>query len=230
MAIDTTPTHVPAGHHPEIEPDEVFEQYHDLEQQNESYIVGMWTFLVTEVMFFGALFLAYVLYRWKYQTVFWVAHNELDWKLGGVNTVILLISSYTVARAVRYAQLKDRRNQLLCLGITVACAFGFLIIKYFEYSAKIEHHLIPGPNFQWNVEGIPANIPQIFFLLYFCMTGLHGIHVAAGILVIGTLMYMTWKKYPQVESYIPTEMIGLYWHFVDLVWIFLYPLFYLIPR
>lgn len=230
MAIDTTPTHLPAGHAPEIAEDAVFEQYHDLEQQNESYIVGMWTFLVTEVMFFGALFLAYVLYRWKYQTVFWVAHNELDWKLGGVNTVILLISSYTVARAVRYAQLKQRKPQLICLGITIACAFGFLIIKYFEYSAKIEHHLVPGANFQWDVPGIPGNIAQIFFLLYFCMTGLHGIHVAAGILVIGALMYMTWKKYPQVESYIPTEMIGLYWHFVDLVWIFLYPLFYLIPR
>lgn len=230
MAIETTPAHLPSGHHPDIHSDEVFEQYHDLEQQNESYIVGMWTFLVTEVMFFGALFLAYVLYRWKYQTVFWVAHNELDWKLGGVNTAVLLASSYFVARAVHAAQLKNRTWQLRWLWLTILCAGIFLAIKYVEYSAKIEHHLIPGPSFQWNHEGIPGNIAQIFFLLYFCMTGLHGIHVAVGILVIGTLIYMTKKQYPQVESYIPTEMIGLYWHFVDLVWIFLYPLFYLIPR
>jgi cytochrome c oxidase subunit 3 len=216
--------------HEPVSGEGVFEQYEDLGQQRESYVVGMWTFLVTEVMFFGALFLAYALYRWQYQPAFYEVHKKLNVWMGGTNTVVLLFSSFTMALGVHFAMLKKRKQQLISLSITLLCAFTFLVIKYFEYKEKIDHHLLPGSNFQWHDSWVPANVAQLFFVLYFFMTGLHGIHVVAGILVIGTLMYMTWRKYPQVEDYIPTEMVGLYWHFVDLVWIFLFPLYYLIPR
>jgi cytochrome c oxidase subunit 3 len=210
----------------------VFPQYVDVEQQSESYIVGMWTFLVTEVMFFGALFFAYVLYRWMYQPEFYTVHKLLDIKLGATNTVILLTSSLTMALGVHYAQLKRRCAQILCLLLTIACAFGFLVVKYFEYSHKIHSGLFPGAGFQWSAEqtGVQPSIAQMFFSLYFAMTGLHGLHVLVGILVIGGLTWLVWRKSPLVEDYVPTEMVGLYWHFVDLVWIFLFPLFYLLPK
>lgn len=216
--------------------DEVFHQFEDLEQQNESYIVGMWTFLVTEVMFFGPLFFAYMLYRWQYQPEWYLIHKALDWKLGGVNTVILLLSSFTMALAVYNAQLKRRKQQLICLTITMLCAFGFLIVKTFEWVPKFQHHLVPGGTFSWQgwVDNTGPNVPDsvaaMFFSLYFAMTGLHGIHVVIGIICIGLLMFLTVKNHRNTESYIPTEMVGLYWHFVDLVWIFLYPLFYLMPQ
>lgn len=218
------------AHHPP-KPEGVFEQFETLEQQQDSYIIGMWAFLVTEVMFFGALFLAYVVYRWKYQPAFYELHNELDILKGSVNTVILLTSSLSVALAVHYAQLKNKKMQLRMLGATVACAFGFMVIKAFEYGAKIQHHLLPGPKFQWDNPDVPASVAQLFFSLYFSMTGLHGVHVVIGIIAIGTLMLLIAKDSPLVkDDFIPTEMVGLYWHFVDLVWIFLFPLFYLIPK
>lgn len=212
------------------EPDAVFEQYEDLGQQQETYVLGMWSFLVTEIMFFGVLFVAYILYRWQYQPYFFAVHEELDYKMGALNTVNLLFSSFTMALAVHFAQLRKKKQQLLCLAITMGCAVIFMVIKYFEYSKKIEHGLLPGPNFVWTGEGVPANIAQLFFSLYFCMTGLHGIHVLIGLLVIGGLAFMVATDHPNITDYVPTEMVGLYWHFVDLVWIFLYPLFYLMPR
>lgn len=209
--------------------DVVFHQFEDYDQQTESYIVGMWTFLVTEIMFFGAMFLAYLLYRYKYQADFFLAHKELDVMMGGTNTVVLLLSSFTMALAVHYAQKKNRKMQLQMLGITLACAFGFLVIKSIEWAAKWEHHLTP-LNYHWTkAEGSPEHI-QMFFSLYFGMTGLHAIHVILGIVVIGILALLTARKHHLVEDYIPTEMIGLYWHFVDIVWIFLFPLFYLLPE
>lgn len=209
---------------------EVYEQYETIEQQQESYVVGMWAFLVTEVMFFGALFLIYTVYRWKYQPYFYEIHRELDLVKGTVNTVVLLSSSLSMALAVHYAQLKNKARQLMCLGITVACAFAFLVIKFFEYKAKIDHGLFPNATFHWTNPDVPSGVAQTFFSLYFAMTGLHGVHVLVGILLIGTLMLMVWRDSKLITDYIPTELIGLYWHFVDLVWIFLFPLFYLLPK
>lgn len=216
------------NHHVE----EVYEQYEDIGQQQESYVFGMWTFLVTEIMFFGVLFCCYTIYRWKYQPYFFKVHEELSIPLGATNTVVLLLSSFTVALAVHYAQKREKTKQLICLGITNLCAFGFLVIKSIEYSAKVAHHHVPGPGFQWDVAGtgVPAHIAQLFYSLYFAMTGLHGIHVIIGILCISTLMVLVAKDHPIITDYIPTELIGLYWHFVDLVWIFLFPLFYLMPK
>lgn len=247
----------------------VSHQFEDINQQNESYIVGMWSFLVTEIMFFGALFLAYVIYRTAYSETFYQAHLWLDVTMGAINTVILLSSSLTMALCVHAAQLGRRRAQINYMCVTILCAFGFLGIKYVEYSQKFEHHLFPGPNFQFHLKeghGEPAAAPPqaegkaehmlgsaivqdngryvtsgeigrdtrdkagMFFSLYFAMTGLHGIHVIVGILIMGVMVLMLKFNHPAMRDYMPTELAGLYWHFVDIVWIFLFPLYYLIPR
>jgi len=217
-------------------------QFEDMGQQTESYLVGMWTFLVTEVMFFGALFFTYTLYRWNYQYDFWVAHEHLDWKLGAFNTTVLLFSSFTMVMAVQSAQLKKRFHVMRYLEITVGCAFIFLVVKYFEYSSKIADHLYPGIGFSTNpgvfgehgfVNGVPMvnmNHAQLFYGLYFGMTGLHAVHIIVGIGVL-TALWRLWRNraYSVTSDYVPTELVGLYWHFVDLVWIFLFPLMYLMP-
>lgn len=203
-------------------------QFEDMNQQNESYTVGMWVFLVTELMFFGGLFAAYIIYRSNYYPGFFAAHEHLDWKLGGLNTLVLLTSSLTMALAVRAAMLKNYRAQIGFLSITFLCATGFMVIKAFEYYAKYEHRLIPGPNFDTATYSIPGE--QLFYSLYFAMTGLHGFHVLIGMVVIGTFIIRAWINRKKDVDYMPLEMAGLYWHFVDLVWIFLYPLLYLIGK
>jgi cytochrome c oxidase subunit 3 len=207
-------------------------------------------------MFFGALFLIYTLYRWKFHETFFLAHEQLNWKLGGINTAVLLFSSVMVAFAVHHAQKGNTRAQLTCLFVTLLCAFGFLVIKTFEYGAKIDHKLVPGAQFEYgHVEGeehhvaskwddmLPKplqiekkdqhgdkNHARLFYSIYFTMTGLHGLHVIIGIIAISSLMILIKIKSSLITDYVPTELVGLYWHFVDLVWIFLYPLFYLIPK
>lgn len=221
----------PANTIPLGEPGAVFEQYQDIEQQQETYLLGMWSFLVTEVMFFGALFLVYSIYRWMYHPYWHAVHEELNITLGATNTCVLLASSFSMALAVYFAQQQQKFKQLAALGFTLMCAFGFLVIKFFEYKTKFEHHHVPGAGFIWDNPAVPAPVAQLFFSLYFTMTGLHGAHVIIGIIAISILMFMRLKDFKQVKGdYIPTEMIGLYWHFVDLVWIFLFPLFYLMPR
>jgi cytochrome c oxidase subunit 3 len=246
--------------HPTFAPQHVGHQFEELEQQNDAYIVGIWIFLVTEIMFFGALFLALTIYRYNYATAFEEAHNALNWKLGMLNTFILLTSSFFMAMAVRAKTLDIRSQTKMWLGLTLLCAFGFLTVKYFEYSAEIREHHFPGPTFRWEAPSkadVEANTPlvqmseapkgiaslgnytpqpiehhahQLFFSLYFIMTGLHGLHVLVGILVLGCLWVLIAVKHPAVEDYIPLEIGGIYWHFVDIVWIFLYPLVYLIGR
>jgi cytochrome c oxidase subunit 3 len=219
-------------------------QYEDMAQQNETYLVGMWSFLVSEVMFFGALFFIYTLYRWNYQQDFYIAHEHLDVKMGAFNTTVLLFSSFTMVMAVQAAQLKKRLNVMLFLGLTVLCACVFLCVKYFEYASKFADHLYPGVNF--NTDAVKAfgehamenghvavnmNHAQLFYGLYFGMTGLHAVHIIVGIGILLSLMRLWYNKANTViHDYIPTEMVGLYWHFVDLVWIFLFPLFYLMPK
>jgi len=224
------------AHHDADEfPVHVHHQFEDIEQQNESYIVGMWTFLVTEVMFFGALFLAYILYRWNYQPDFYRVHENLSPLWGGINTTLLPLSSFTMVMGVHFAQLRDRMKVVGSLGATIVLATGFLIIKFTqEWPIKFHEHLVPGPTFGTmpeHLHGASPRAAEIFFSLYFLMTGLHAIHIIIGILIIGVLAGL-WHKGKTIvtEDYVPTELVGLYWHFVDLVWIFLFPLFYLIPQ
>lgn len=228
-------TAIDHGHgHDHDDNHDLHHQFEDIEQQNETYIVGMWSFLVTEVMFFGALFMMFTLYRWWYQEDFFKAHEHLDVRMGGFNTVVLLFSSWTMVMAVHCAQKRQRMFVLGYLAVTVACAFIFLIVKYFEYSSKLADHLYPGLGFTQDASILHhanLNMAQLFYGLYFGMTGLHGLHVVVGILVIGALMRL-WiiRANCVTKDFVSTEMVGLYWHFVDLVWIFLFPLFYLMPK
>ena len=210
----------------------VMHQFEDIDQQNECYAVGMWSFLVTEIMMFGALFMAYTLYRWRYADSFLAAHQYVHIWPGAINTTLLLASSFTMVLAVHYTQLKKTKLVLMNLGATMLFATAFLVVKIgWEYIPKFQEHLFPGPNFIWDKPEGSKNVAQIFFSFYFTMTGLHGLHVLIGILIIGFLALQHKKKHPAVhDDYMLTEMVALYWHFVDLVWIFLFPLYYLIPK
>jgi len=215
----------------------VHHQFEDADQQSDTYVIGMWTFLATEVMFFGALFFTYSLYRWTYPMDFYLAHGALNVKWGTINTVVLLVSSFTMACAVHFAQIRNRMGVLGALAVTVSLAFVFLIIKAFEYKEKFDHFLYPGANFRGVIpEHFPHGTPnpnhaQLYFGLYFGMTGLHALHVIIGIITI-SILGILWVRESKfvTKDYVPTEMVGMYWHFVDLVWIFLFPMMYLIPH
>lgn len=198
------------------------------EQQKEASTLGMWVFLVTEVMFFGGMFLAYVVYRSWYPEAFAAASHHLDLVLGAFNTAVLIGSSLTMALAVRAAQLGARRGLMLFLILTMALGSVFLVVKGFEWHHKYVENHIPGPNFHY--EGPLAGNVQLFFSLYFGMTGLHAFHMVIGLGLLGTLLYFAWRGKYTAEYNTPIDMAGLYWHFVDIVWIFLFPLLYLIGR
>jgi cytochrome c oxidase subunit III len=188
----------------------------------------MWLFLITEVLFFGGLFLAYMLYRVWYPVAWAEASRELDIVLGAFNTAVLIGSSLTMAFAVRAAQTGKQRATVGWILSTMALGLVFLIVKYFEYAEKFEHHHVPGPDFHF--EGPQAGPAQIYFSLYFLMTGLHATHMIIGFFIMAVIAWMAHKKRFTPEWYTPVEISGLYWHFVDIVWIFLFPLLYLVDR
>lgn len=196
------------------------------EQQKSAAKLGMWLFLAQEILFFSGLFMAYAAFRYFYPETYLHAHEHLDWKLGAVNTVVLLFSSLTVALAVRCAQTNNRQGQVINLAITILCACIFLVIKYFEYSAKFEHGLLPGDH--WAPHEVMDGKPWIFFGIYFTMTGLHGLHVIVGIGVLLWILVKAQKGHFNSDYYAALENSALYWHLVDLIWIFLFPLLYLV--
>jgi len=202
--------------------------FHDIDQQREVNALGMWAFLATEVMFFGGLFMAYVVYRFSYPEGFIEGSHELNLLLGSINTVILLVSSFTMAMAVHSAQTDAKRKLVMFLILTILLGTVFLGIKGVEYYEKFAHHLVPGPNFEFH--GANGNHVQLFISLYFATTGLHAIHMIIG---VGVLTYFLIKaimgRYNSL-NYDPVEMVGLYWHFVDIAWVFIFPLYYLIER
>ncbi len=202
--------------------------YVSLEQEHEANRLGMWVFLLTEVMFFGGLFAAYIIFRWAYPEVFHDASRELDVVLGTINTAVLLCSSLAMALAVRATQIGQRKLIVLFILLTMLLGTVFLGIKGFEYYHKFEEHLAPGPGFAF--EGNDPMKAQLFFGLYFTMTGLHALHMIIGIAVLAYFAVGAWRGRYRPETYHPIEMIGLYWHFVDVIWVFLFPLLYLIGR
>jgi len=202
--------------------------FDDLEQQHETQSLGMWAFLVSEVMFFGGMFLCYIVYRNLYPEAFHHASEMLDWKLGGVNTAVLICSSLTVVLAIHGAQLGKKRMQVVCLLLTIALGLAFLGIKAFEYSEKFEHHLAPGPSFDVAHFGAEGAHARIFFSLYFAMTGFHALHMIVGIGVMLWLLRRAARGDFTPQSHAALEISGLYWHFVDIVWIFLFPMLYLL--
>jgi len=195
---------------------------HELEASKE----GMWVFLLTEVLFFGGLFCAYAIFRSMYPEMFHEAHKYLNWKLGALNTVILITSSLTMAMAVSACQKAQRNKAIVNLILTFLLACGFLVVKSFEYAHKIHEGLLPGALFH-NHEIVHPKAP-LFFSIYFGTTGLHGFHVICGMIVILWLLFRTIRGDFDKGYFMPVELVGLYWHFVDLVWIFLFPLLYLV--
>jgi len=211
----------------------VAHQFDDAEQQQEAATLGMWSFLITEILFFGGLILAYTIFRNKYPGAFQAGSHELDVLLGGANTAVLIFSSFTMAMAVHFAQLGKQKLVFWYMVGTLAFGGTFLGVKAYEYNDKIEHHHVPGPNFEYHGEFAsevnPRNV-ELFFFLYFAMTGVHAVHMIAGAGVLIWLMFKVRAGAFSRDYYAPVEMFGLYWHFVDIVWIFLYPLLYLIGR
>jgi cytochrome c oxidase subunit III len=211
-------------------------------QQKEAATLGMWVFLVTEIMFFGGMFAAYLIYRMWYYQGFVAASRELDLVLGGINTAVLIASSLTVALGVHAAQIGKRKHLITYLVLTGLLGLTFLVIKYFEYSSKFDlhaaHHsasmlrLFPGAGiFEVTGELAPiASQMRIFMVLYFALTGMHAIHMVVGVGILAVVLWMAVKGEFGPKWYAPVEIFGLYWHFVDIVWIFLFPLLYLVNR
>ena len=217
------------GHHPRQQ-----HHFYSMDQQFEASTLGMWVFLVTEIMFFGGLFMAYILYRYWYPDAWAAASNHLDVVMGAANTLVLIVSSVTMVLAVRSAQVGSHRGLIGYLIATIAFGATFLVVKYFEYAQKFEHHLVPGPHFapptdtHTHAHAAVGVSEQLFFSLYFIMTGIHAAHMVVGIGIMLVILAMAWKKRFSPEYYAPVEVSGLYWHFVDIVWIFLFPLLYLL--
>jgi cytochrome c oxidase subunit 3 len=205
-------------------------QFDDLEQQKETCTLGMWAFLATEVMFFGGAFAGYAIYRFYYPEAFHWASREENWLIGAINTGVLLCSSFTMAMAVHEAHEARNRGVIKYVILTMLAALVFLGIKAYEYNHLIHAHKFPGPNFQFEKFPLLQDAAQIFYSFYFAMTGLHALHMVIGLGLMIWLIKLARHDRFSHAYYTPVEMVGLYWHFVDLVWIFLYPLFYLIDR
>ena len=209
----------------------VAHQFDDLAQQHEASTLGMWAFLATEIMFFGGALVGYAVYRHAYYDAFAAASRLENWKIGGLNTGVLLCSSLSVALAVHAAQMGSRKGIVRWLLLTVLFGGMFLGVKAYEYNHLFHEHLVPGANFDPHREHFPEHLhrpAQIFYGFYFCLTGVHALHMVIG---IGVILYVAWLAHRgrfTAEYHNPVEMTGLYWHFVDIVWIFLYPLLYLI--
>jgi cytochrome c oxidase subunit 3 len=226
--------------------------FENMEQQREAGTLGMWIFLVTEVMFFGGMFMAYILYRTYNAEAFAIASNQLDVRLGAINTVVLICSSLTMALAVYYSQIGRRTMIVIFLILTMMLGATFLVVKSFEYHDKYVKNEIPGrlfPSRPFKFEPhhpsgqAPMAVPtgqevkpdpvfegkvEMFFFIYFAMTGLHALHMIIGLVILAVLTVMAWRGRFSPEYHSPVELTGLYWHFVDIVWIFLFPLLYLL--
>ena len=203
------------------------EQFDDLEQQHESSSFGMWVFLATEVMFFGGLFTAYILYRTFYLTAFEAGSRLLDVKIGAANTAVLLCSSLTMALGVRSAQLGKKKLLVTFLVLTLLLGLAFIGIKLgLEWRHDYLEGFAPGVN--WTFHGPDSRHLELFFCFYFFLTGIHALHMVIGVGILTVLIIMAGRGRFSPQRYNPVEVSGLYWHFVDIVWIFLYPLLYLI--
>jgi cytochrome c oxidase subunit 3 len=204
-------------------------QFESPGQQKEASELGMWVFLVTEILFFGGLFLAYTIYRWQNARAFAHASLHMDIALGTTNTAVLICSSLTMAMAVHSAATGRKKLLIGFLLATMLLGGAFLGIKAVEYTDHIRHHLFPGPGFRYPVAA-DARPAEMFFSLYFAMTGLHALHMIVGLGLLATLLLLARRDRFTPQYHAPVEISGLYWHFVDIVWIFLFPLLYLIGR
>lgn len=196
------------------------------EQQFDAAKIGMWLFLATEILLFGGLFVGFALQQGAHPEAFLEAHHHLDKRLGALNTVVLLFSSFTMVMAVHSAATNKQKQLIRYLIITLLCAAIFLVVKFFEYEHKIHEGLLPGMYYSHKGDTVPNQF--IFFSFYFMMTGLHGIHVLGGMIAITWVLLRARKGTFNSTYYSPVDLVGLYWHLVDLIWIYLFPLLYLV--
>lgn len=201
--------------------------YNNAEHEYQTSKEGVWLFLTSEILMFGGLFVGYIIYSHLYPQVFHEGAKHLDWRLGAFNTIVLLTSSLTMVLGIHYCQHNDRKKAVLNLAATIVCGAIFMVVKYFEYTHKIHEGLLPG---NWYHGEVPEGMSNIglYFSFYFMMTGLHGIHVLAGMCLIFWVLLRTQKGEFNAHYYTPVEGVGLFWHLVDLIWIFLFPLLYLV--
>jgi cytochrome c oxidase subunit 3 len=205
---------------------ELRHHFENMEQQSGASSMGMWVFLITEIMFFGGMFMAYLAYRYEYFTAWQEGSQHMDFWIGTINTAVLICSSLTMVMAVLAIQQGRRRLTSIMLSVTICFAIAFLVLKGIEYHGHWLAHEFPGPSFHF--AGIDPRHVEMFFVLYFVMTGFHALHVLIGIGLVSTILYMNERGHFSADYHNPVENVGLYWHFVDLVWIYLYPLLYLI--
>ncbi len=215
-----------AGAGARLPPGILAHHFSSLSRQNEAMQLGMWLFLATEILLFAGLFTGYSVYRFQFPEAFAACSRHLELSLGTVNTLVLITSSLTVALSIHYARSDRPRAAAVCLVLTLLFALTFLGIKFVEYSAHFHEKSLPGKYYAFEEVKIPG--AAMFFSLYFLMTGLHGLHVVAGMSVLSWLLWRTLQGRYSSAYYTGLELGGLYWHLVDLVWIFLYPLLYLI--
>ena len=201
-------------------------------QQRDASALGMWIFLITEIMFFGGMFAVYTVYRSWYPDVFAIASSSLNEIIGAINTGVLLLSSFTMVMAVRAGQLGQQKMIIIFLILTLLFGGIFLGVKAYEWNEKFEEHHIPGQA-AFHLDGVlpgDQGHAQLFFSIYFAMTGLHALHMVIGVGILLTLIVQANKGKFSASYYTPVDVAGLYWHFVDVIWIFLFPLLYLIDR
>ncbi|HVT26998.1 MAG TPA: cytochrome c oxidase subunit 3 [Lacipirellulaceae bacterium] len=211
------------------------EQFHDVEHQTNTATLGMWLFLATEIMFFGAIFLALNIYRYQYSEAIEKASEKLNWQIGGVNTLVLLFSSLTMVLAVHYARLGNKRALIIFLLLTAAIGTVFLVLKGVEYWTDYRDNLMPGWKFdpsEWvekdGLSLVQVSQVKLFLLFYYTMTIIHAIHLTIAIVIVLILAALAMGEKFTSEYNAPVDIVGLYWHFVDLVWIFLLPMLYLL--
>jgi cytochrome c oxidase subunit III len=205
---------------------ELRHHFENMEQQRGASSLGMWVFLATEIMFFGGMFLAYLAYRYEYFQAWLEGSQHMNFWIGTINTAVLICSSLTMVLAVLAIQQGRRRLTSVMLTATICFAIAFMVLKGMEYHEHWLAHEFPGPAFHF--AGADPRHVEMFFVLYFIMTGFHALHVLIGIGLVSSVLYMNSRGHFSADYHNPIENVGLYWHFVDLVWIYLYPLLYLI--
>jgi cytochrome c oxidase subunit III len=206
----------------------IAQQFDDAVQQREAATLGMWVFLATEVLFFGVLFAGYAYCRIVFPEAFAAASRRTDMLLGTLETAVLLSSSCAAALAVREVQLGGRRAASALLVLTALLGLAFLVMHGFEYVAEYREGLVPA--IRYTQQGVHAHGMAIFFFLYYAITGLHGLHVSIGVGLLSVMAWRTWHRAFDAHYHTPLELTALYWHLVDIVWIFVYPLIYLVGR
>lgn len=246
LTLDKSPVHADNENPPIDDSGHLLLHHHfdDMAQQRECNTLMMWAFLVTEIMMFGGLFCAYAVYRWSFPDAFAIGSHHLKWFMGSLNTVVLLISSLTMAMAVHSAALRNKKKLVTYLALTLALGWAFIGVKGVEWSHDYHEGLAPGV--RWNYydttvhpdhakeveelaeKGVSPNAVKLFMVFYFFMTGLHGIHMIIGLTIVTIMLIMAMKgKFTEGNDQ-PVEIVGLYWHLIDIIWIFLFPLLYLV--